>query len=397
MSKIGTFLAALALLLPATAGAQDPQDPPPDNSTATARDHLLLLESWSRVIHLEAPGQLAAFEVKLFGMPSADPPRGWTVRCMLALDNYVLESVSDLEPEGLFPLTLFYFQVFLSHAATNQPWLATRARARYVSVLDRYSRRSKPRSEARRRHSQMLVAIAARLSSYSFLALSQMAHSAALDAVALTPRSYAALYWAAFLAEKLGRHEEALDLWVRLVHHHGEDPELLLRRGVNLARQGKTGPARADFESVARGAHDDVWRILAYQELAQLDPKAGDPRAVAVLDEALGVFPDDQGLRLLASFHGLPVDPVLEGDVPPSPRLRYETVREAELAAADKEWIAEVESRLEGLSLTLAKIRGRIESGETEETVFGSCRDAEVELEGIRSLEPLQTSRIPSM
>ncbi len=176
----------------------------------------------------------------------------------------------------------------------------------------------------------------------------------------LTPRQLRAVFAAgrAFTALVTGRPGQAL------------------LRGLNLARRGRLRPARTDLESVARGTGEDAWRILAYQELAQLDPEAGDPRAVAVLDEALGVFPDDQGLRLLARFHGRPVEPLL-GDVPPSPRLRYETVREAELAVAEKTWTVEVEDRLGGLSSTLAELRRRVERGEMTGRAFKPCGDVE--------------------
>ncbi len=392
MNKLRTLLAVLGLLLAAAAGAQGQ---PSGNATATASNYLLLLESWSSGTNADAPRQFAVFEEKVFRSLAgnqkamqkirsqpATSARGHTIspagRCIVELDHYLLESVSELGPEGLLPLTFFYVQVFITHTTADQPWLAKGAKIRYKLVLERYPLRSEPHAEARRRNSQMLVAIAARLSSQSYLALIEMARDDALHAVSLTPQSYAALYWAAFLEEKLGRHKQALDLLVKLFKHHGDDPEIRLRRGVNLARLGKARAARADFESVARGAHDDAWRVLAYQELAQLDRKAGDPRAVAILDEALGVFPDDQGLRLLASFHGRPVDPVLAGDVPPSPRLRYERVREAELVAADQELIGEVESRLGGLNNTVAEIRGRIERDETAEKAFKACRDIDL-------------------
>lgn len=373
MNRVAKVLAALALLLPAATRAQDGAADAQDGAADVVRAYLSLLESWSDGTNPNAPRELAAFEVRFLGTEPSKAPSGRTVRCLVQLDELVEEGVSELGPEGLYPLTLFYLDVFLAHALSDPPGLTDRSRARYTSVLDRYASRSKPRSEARRRHSQMLVAMASRFASHSYVALIWMGRQAALDAVALEPKSFAALYWAAFLTEKLGRHREALELWRQLVYLHGEDPELLLRRGVNLERQGKTGAARADFEKVARGAGEDDWRILAYQELAQLDPEAGNPRAVAVLDEALAAFPDDFGLRLLAGFHGLPVDPVLPDDVPPSPRLRYETMRLGELAAADHEWAAEVESRLKGLSTTLAEIRRRVSKGETAEKAYRFC------------------------
>ena len=282
--------------------------------------------------------------------------------------------VGELEPEGLLPLTFFYLEAFMAHVTADQRRLASEARGRYTSILKLYSQLSKPRAEARERHALMLVAIAIRLSSSGYLALIQMARVAVLDALSLTPESEAALYWAAFLEEKLGRHKNALDLLARLAERRGDDPEIRLRRGVNLARRGKTGAARADFEGVARGPYDDAWRILAYQELSQLHPEAGDPRAVAVLDEARGAFPNDPGLRLLASLHGRPADPIPGGDVAPSPRLLYEKASEAELAAANQALMIEVEERLAGLRSTLAEIRGRIENGEVDARTFRSCR-----------------------
>ncbi len=364
----------LGLLLPATAGAQGL---PADDAVAAARHYLLLLESWSRGTSPDAPRHLAAFERTLVGSGLASSPRGSgaaaRVRCKRQLDDHVLESVSELGSEGLLPLTLFYVDVFITHATTKQRWLTTEAGDRYRSVLRRYSRLTRSGAEARLRHSKVLVAIAVRLASQGYLALFEMARDAALDAVSLAPQSHAALYWAAYLEEKLGRHDKALVLLDQLTLHHGDDPEIRLRRGVNLARRGNAREARADLESVARGAHDDGWRILAYQELAQLGPKAGDPQTVAVLDQALDAFPDDPGLRLLASFHGRPFDPLFGADLPASPRLRYEMVGEAVLLAAEDYLAGELEGHREGLSTALAEIRRRIEIDETAGEAFRSC------------------------
>ncbi len=371
MSRVATVLIVLGLLLSTTLGAQDQ---PADSTTAAARHYLQLLENWSRGTSPDAPRHLADFERALVGSGLTASPRGSRVRCKRALDDRVLEGVGELEPEALLPLTLFYVDVFITHNTTNQRWLTSEARDHYRSVLRRYSQLSRSRTEAKRRHSQVLVAVAVRLASQSSLALFEMARDAALDAVSLTPESQTALYWAAWLEEKLGRHDKALALLAELIEHHGEDPEIRLRRGVNLARRGREGAARADLERVARGAHDDAWSVLAYQELAQLDPEAGDPRAVAVLDEALQVFPDDPGLRLLASFHGRPVDPLIDAGLAKSPRLRYEIPGDAVLAAAEEFLAVELESHREKLSMALAEIRGRVESGEI---AFRSCRGVE--------------------
>ena len=362
----------LGLLLPATAGAQGQ---PIDDAAAAARHYLLLIESWSRGTSPDAPRHLADFERALVGSGLTASPRGSRVRCKRALDDHVLESVSELEPKALLPLTLFYVDVFTTHATTGQRWLTSEARDRYRSVLRRFSQLSRRGAEAQRHHSQVLVASAVRLASQGYLALFEMARDAALDAVSLTPQSHGALYWAAYLEEKLGRHDKALALLSQLIEHHGDDPEIRLRRGVNLARRGREGAARLELLSVARGAHD-AWRVLAYQELAQLNPKAGDPQAVAVLDEALEVFSDDPGLRLLASFHGRPIDPLLDG-LPASPRLRYEMVGEAVLVAAESYLTVELAGHRELLNTALAEIRRRLESDETAEDAFRSCRGLE--------------------
>ncbi len=372
ISKGKTLLVLLGLVLSAPVGTQSSAE---SDSPSMVHHYLLPIEHWSGGMSLDAPRRFASLEVGLIGRNVVQPPRGsgvsTRVRCVADLDSYVLNSISELEPEALWPLTQFYFEVFIVHATTGQRWLASEARRRYRSVLKRYSQRSKPSDEARRRHSRLLVAIAGRLSSQGFLALNEMARQAAGQAVSLTPQSASALYWAAFLEEKSGRYEEALDLLTRLTQERGDDPEILVRRGVNLARRGRVGDGRADFESVARGTGDDVWRILAYQELAQFDSEAGAPRAVAVLEEALAVFPDDQGLRLLASFHGLPVDP-LDGEVARSPRLRYEMVRQDELDTVISTWKSAAGSRLGGLSSSLVWTRARLVR---EEKAVKACRD----------------------
>lgn len=122
-----------------------------------------------------------------------------------------------------------------------------------------------------------------------------------------------ARYWAGFLAEKHDGPRRAAAHFQLLAQGLVSPPpspglgqESWLRLAVNQARLGKRRLALQTLTEVARrtsAPSSNLWvRRVAYQEWARLLLERGDEALPDVLDEALGEFPDDPGLRLLAAY-----------------------------------------------------------------------------------------------
>lgn len=190
-------------------------------------------------------------------------------------------------------------------------------------------------------------------------------------ALELAPELEAARLGAAAVAEWLGEYGEAVTVLRPAGSSPKVDGELLLRLGVNLRRLGETRRAAAALRRCADQPGPEWVRVLALEELAQLELAAGRPAAaVALLAPAVAAFPFFPSLRLLlaqaheeggeaATARALLAEPAAapagSGE---SPRLHY-TRRSARAIGAHREELrAACERAQPALAAALASLTG---------------------------------------
>lgn len=190
-------------------------------------------------------------------------------------------------------------------------------------------------------------------------------------ALELAPELEAARLGAAAVAEWLGEYGEGVAVLRPAESSPKVDGELLLRLGVNLRRLGETRRAAAALRRCADQQGPEWVRVLALEELAQLELAAGRPAAaVALLAPAATAFPSYPSLRLLlaqaheeggegaaarALLAGLVAAPAGSGE---SPRLHY-TRRSARAIDAHREELREASERAQPALAVVLRGRGQ--------------------------------------
>ena len=119
------------------------------------------------------------------------------------------------------------------------------------------------------------------------------------EALTATPVSSPLMYLSATLDEKLGDYDSAATTLARLGESTEIEPEVLLRWALAEARRGRDRRARDLLGRTLSDGAEPWVQILAYQERVRLEAAEGEPEAARqVAEEALGRFPEDQGLKL---------------------------------------------------------------------------------------------------
>ena len=292
-------------------------------SVAVEDAYRATLAAWADGSFEAAVGALADLESRFAaGGPAA---------CVAWARHNTLASLSRAEPESLLPALTLHVDTWLRHVRQKQFWLAFSATREALPIVELYVGTGE--TGAGERAGWLLVHWAALLIESSY---PEGADDLLDAALVHAPELAEALLLRALLAERAWEYEAALPDLDRLLALRPGDDHARLRRGVNRARAGNLDAAVSDLGTVARG-HGDAWvRVLAYEELARLASARGrGDDAVALLQEALGRFPESEQLAVQLTHHlrrrdgrpSLLAGEVLNAwiaDTGVAPRLRYE-------------------------------------------------------------------------
>jgi len=281
--------------------------------------------------------------------------------CMNRLHEAINERLGRQDPETLVPLSYLQQQIYADQMGpAYRPWLAPHSRRRAFQLIDHYLEVGQAEPETRRTAVSLLVGFAELLSRVNALETGLEARDVFRRVLALQPDHQVALYWVAYLEERLGNYREVIELLGVPASSAAEDPELALRLAINRARVGDRAIAVRELETISRG-NDEAWlRIIAYQELGRLHADSPS-QAVAYLREGASRFPTNSRLRLqlsnlahddweTTSSWAKEAEARSRSDPGTSPRFRYSEARREEIEAALLQLEGEVTRRQASLA-----------------------------------------------
>ena len=264
--------------------------------------------------------------------------------CMNRLQEAINERLSHRDPETLVPLSYLQQQIYADQMGpVYRPWLAPHSRRRAFQLINRYLEVGQVEPETRRTAVSLLVGFAELLSRANALETGLEARDVFRRVLVLQPDHQVALYWVAYLEERLGNYREVIELLAVPENSAAEDPELALRLAINRARVGHRATAIRELETISRG-NDEAWlRIVAYQELGRLHAESPS-QGVAYLREGARRFPANSRLQVqlsnlahddweTTSLWAKEAEARSRSDPGTSPRFRYSEARREEIEA----------------------------------------------------------------
>ncbi|HEY9422013.1 MAG TPA: tetratricopeptide repeat protein [Thermoanaerobaculia bacterium] len=246
-----------------------------------------ILAAWSAGEVQKAPDDLIALETAVI---ADGEPR--TRKLLLAAEQEVIHQVGAADIEVLVPIAMLHHESYrrlILQGARGRAMALSHARsmARDLAILYREQSGSEGAALV---SSQLLTSLGGML-----LSAAQQLPAAEMfeQAIELDGRNVVALLALAAIYEKNAQTESAVKLLFRALEVDGNHPEVRLRLGINLKRQGKDKEARTILEKLA--GEEDFWlSAIAYQELAQLHREQGrGAEAEKVLRRAVQAYPDD--------------------------------------------------------------------------------------------------------
>jgi Flp pilus assembly protein TadD len=211
------------------------------------------------------------------------------------VERQVVRELADADPDVLRPICLLHRDVFRQHLAFGDDRLADIAWPLAAELAETVNQQRSV-GDSPFFAETLLVSLAADL-------IRAAAVTSAIElldrAIAIAPDDPSALLALGATYERSGRYEEAIGPLRRLVREHPGNSEGELRLAVNLARDGKVDEAKVHFRHLIEDSAPTWMTVLAYQELARLEPLL---MAEAVLAEGVERYPNNQALRVQLAF-----------------------------------------------------------------------------------------------
>lgn len=268
----------------AWAQAADRENLSPERIQETYRK---ILADWSAGEGQKAPDELIALETAV--IQDGEPK---TRKVLLQAEQAIIHQVGAADIEVLVPIAMLHHEAYrrlLLHSARGRAMTLshTRSMARDLSILYREQSGSEGAAVV---SSRLLTSLGGML-----LGAAQQLPAAEMfqQAIELDGRNVTALLALAAIYEKNAQTESAVKQLLQALEVDANHPEVRLRLGINLKRQGKDKEARTFLEKLA--GEEAFWlSALAYQELAQLHREQGrGAEAEKVLRRAIEAYPDD--------------------------------------------------------------------------------------------------------
>ena len=285
---------------------------------------------------------------------------GAAISALWEAELEVAQVAAKTSPQAILPLADLHRRLYARYREGGQLQLASFARTLLLQLLPLYVETAG--EDGRDVASQLYTAFGGDLEKRGLPGLAAAAFS---DAIALEPGNRAAVLALVVGHERRNEVYQAVDLSGKLLDLRPGDPEVTLRHGVGLAREGRRRPAAERFRSLL--ATPESWiASLAHQELVRLLAAGGEwQEAEKVAREGMERLPDDEKLALLLAWvtdrRGADADAALTqvsarkrtgaGD---APRHRYARFPEEAVAQVDRGLLPVVQAALPALGSALA-------------------------------------------
>ncbi len=226
--------------------------------------------------------------------PSADLPAD-----LFTLEATAIKTLVDNTAGSIIPLLVLHHDVFMAWTEAGNPVGQEHAIRLIAAMVNDIQKRS-TLAPATSTAVGVLASIGNTLYRHGVF-------DSALEvlelALTLDPNHQASLLGTAADHEWFGHYEETVEILDGLGERSDALFEGRLRRGVNLARIGRTRDAVAELRACTHRSAPAWVRTVAYEELAlfHLDNKRPE-EAEAMIEEAIAQFPRETTLRLLLAY-----------------------------------------------------------------------------------------------
>ncbi|MEM6797143.1 MAG: tetratricopeptide repeat protein [Acidobacteriota bacterium] len=203
-------------------------------------------------------------------------------------------------PQAVLPIAALHFDLYREARRLRRTLISTHARFMTLRLVELFIKVSPDREAAQRTAATLLVSLGGELQLADMVYFSERMFRKALS---MDAEQTTALLALGMNYQLIGDGQRARDAFSALLEQDPENAEARLRLARLELVEGQRRGAQRLFEKAARGPGPPWARAVAFQELARLEIDRGRlEEAEALLEEALGAFPEETRIRLLLAF-----------------------------------------------------------------------------------------------